>query len=344
GRSDKVSEGINEVVNGFCYLEKTVYIFDRLKGNRFVEVRTGDLIGVNCLVLSMKVEMDSAGAGPSGYYGFSSSPGWSAEQNKVFEHALARFELETPDRWEKVASCVPGKTAEDVRKHYELLVEDVDVIDAGRVALPPYSQNSYMPEWLSSDQSAPEFTTSSKSPFSVRGPSPKASEQERKKGVPWTEEEHRLFLMGLDKYGKGDWRSISRNFVVSRTPTQVASHAQKYFLRLTSGNKEKKRSSIHDITSVGDADLKQPPLQQASAITNSSVVTQSPGFVYPSSMGGPAMVNSMGPPTGPLMLAHNSLNPYSQKGLGGHSPRHMIHGSSLGVPQMGYPMQPTMHN
>ena len=45
----------------------------------------------------------------------------------------------------------------------------------------------------------------------------------------------RLFLLGLDKFGKGDWRSISRNFVISRTPTQVASHAQKYFIRLNFG-------------------------------------------------------------------------------------------------------------
>ena len=60
----------------------------------------------------------------------------------------------------------------------------------------------------------------------------------------------RLFLIGLQKYGKGDWRSISRNAVVSRTPTQVASHAQKYFLRLNSEKKEKKRSSIHDITAA----------------------------------------------------------------------------------------------
>ena len=30
-----------------------------------------------------------------------------------------------------------------------------------------------------------------------------------------------MFLLGLSKFGKGDWRSISRNFVVSRTPTQV---------------------------------------------------------------------------------------------------------------------------
>ncbi|GLT98658.1 hypothetical protein SLE2022_161530 [Rubroshorea leprosula] len=71
--------------------------------------------------------------------------------------------------------------------------------------------------------------------------------QERKKGIPWTEEEHRTFLLGLEKLGKGDWRGISRNFVTTRTPTQVASHAQKYFLRQASLNKKKRRSSLFDM-------------------------------------------------------------------------------------------------
>ncbi|KAJ6823008.1 BTB/POZ domain-containing protein [Iris pallida] len=73
--------------------------------------------------------------------------------------------------------------------------------------------------------------------------------QERKKGVPWTEEEHRSFLAGLEKLGKGDWRGISRSFVTTRTPTQVASHAQKYFLRQNSLNKKKRRSSLFDVGS-----------------------------------------------------------------------------------------------
>ncbi|WOH10790.1 hypothetical protein DCAR_0730262 [Daucus carota subsp. sativus] len=72
---------------------------------------------------------------------------------------------------------------------------------------------------------------------------------ERKKGTPWTEEEHRMFLLGLQKLGKGDWRGISRNFVISRTPTQVASHAQKYFIRQTNSTRRKRRSSLFDMVS-----------------------------------------------------------------------------------------------
>ncbi|KAK4766645.1 hypothetical protein SAY87_008287 [Trapa incisa] len=70
----------------------------------------------------------------------------------------------------------------------------------------------------------------------------------RKRGVPWTEEEHKLFLLGLERVGKGDWRGISRNFVRTRTPTQVASHAQKYFLRQSNLNRRRRRSSLFDIT------------------------------------------------------------------------------------------------
>ncbi|KAJ8773759.1 hypothetical protein K2173_006409 [Erythroxylum novogranatense] len=83
--------------------------------------------------------------------------------------------------------------------------------------------------------------------------------RERKKGVPWTQEEHRLFLLGLQKVGKGDWRGISRNFVKTRTPTQVASHAQKYFLRRSNQNRRRRRSSLFDVTTDT---LTSPPLEE----------------------------------------------------------------------------------
>ncbi|KAH7572462.1 hypothetical protein ACOSP7_015630 [Xanthoceras sorbifolium] len=78
-----------------------------------------------------------------------------------------------------------------------------------------------------------------------------APPRERRKGVPWTEEEHRIFLIGLEKLGKGDWRGISKNFVTTRTPTQVASHAQKYFLRHSTPNiiRKHRRSSLFDVGS-----------------------------------------------------------------------------------------------
>ena len=58
---------------------------------------------------------------------------------------------------------------------------------------------------------------------------------------------------------QGDWRGISRHFVQSRTPTQVASHAQKYFIRQNNLNKRKRRSSLFDIVSEAPAEPAKAP-------------------------------------------------------------------------------------
>ncbi|KAI3905190.1 hypothetical protein MKX01_017436 [Papaver californicum] len=89
----------------------------------------------------------------------------------------------------------------------------------------------------------------------VKGSS--SSCRERKKGVAWTEEEHKMFLLGLQKLGKGDWRGISRNYVITRTPTQVASHAQKYFIRQCNMSRRKRRSSLFDMVADESADAPQ---------------------------------------------------------------------------------------
>lgn len=203
---------------------------------------------------------------------------WTAEENKMFEDALALFDKETPDRWYNVASMIPGKTVNDVIKQYIELVEDITDIEAGLIPLPGYttstSSNSSTLEWINHDQEEGIFNKQFYSSSGKRNTSNRSSEYERKKGVPWTEQEHRQFLLGLKKYGKGDWRNISRNFVTTRTPTQVASHAQKYFIRQLSGGKDKRRSSIHDITTVNLTEMKSPSLENH--ISSSSPVNSVP--------------------------------------------------------------------
>ncbi|KAL0284395.1 UNVERIFIED_CONTAM: Transcription factor MYBS1 [Sesamum angustifolium] len=205
---------------------------------------------------------------------------WSREEEKAFENAIAMHWSDdcTEQNWSKIGCMVPSKSIQELKHHFEILVEDVAAIEAGDVPLPNYSAAGAGDERPSSclistnhyhEKDRPFMTTNpnfsgvgtNDSVSGRQGSSGKGggsgssrSEQERRKGIPWTEEEHRLFLLGLDKFGKGDWRSISRNFVISRTPTQVASHAQKYFIRLNSMNRDRRRSSIHDITSInGDA-------------------------------------------------------------------------------------------
>ncbi|KAL5544717.1 hypothetical protein UlMin_008501 [Ulmus minor] len=237
-----------------------------------------------------------------------SSTVWTKEEEKAFENAIAMHlteeeeegeeESKKDEQWDKIASMVPNKSMEEVKLHYQMLVDDVNAIEAGQIPVP-----NYVVEEASSSMSKVDSHGGSGdnkrlncghgSGFSSLGAHESSghggkggsrSEQERRKGIPWTEEEHRLFLLGLDKFGKGDWRSISRNFVISRTPTQVASHAQKYFIRLNSVNRDRRRSSIHDITSINNGDHQVSPHHQGAPITGQQTNPNPPSA---SAMGAP---------------------------------------------------------
>ncbi|XP_058764524.1 transcription factor SRM1-like [Vicia villosa] len=50
--------------------------------------------------------------------------------------------------------------------------------------------------------------------------------------IPWSQEEHDLFVMGLIEYGKAKWSKIAKHYVCHKTPQQVQSYARSLFKHL----------------------------------------------------------------------------------------------------------------
>ncbi|RZB41919.1 tRNase Z TRZ1 isoform X1 [Glycine soja] len=130
-----------------------------------------------------------------------SSSEWSREQDKAFKNALATHPEDDSDRWEKIAADVPGKTIEEIKQHYELLVEDINQIESGCVPLPSYNSSSEGSTSHASDEGAGKKGSGPGhySGESNHGTKASRSDQERRKGIAWTEDEHSSLEPGTEQ-------------------------------------------------------------------------------------------------------------------------------------------------
>jgi len=95
----------------------------------------------------------------------------------------------------------------------------------------------------------------------------------RPRGRPWTVEEHALFLDGLKAFGPSHWKEISVHYVKTRTPVQVASHAQKYFIHL---KKKEENARMRKKKSIFDTDTGGSPTTPLSPVESDEEEVSSP--------------------------------------------------------------------
>jgi SHAQKYF class myb-like DNA-binding protein len=95
---------------------------------------------------------------------------------------------------------------------------------------------------------------------------------------------YRLFLQGLNKHGKGRWKDISKDFVSTRTPAQIASHAQKYFKhkKEAAEKRRNRRTSIHDIAVDNNVTIASLPRAQQIEIPSIEQQNEIPQLTIPS--------------------------------------------------------------
>ncbi|MED6213247.1 hypothetical protein PIB30_091303 [Stylosanthes scabra] len=192
------------------------------------------------------------------------------------------FQEALKNRWEAVAARFPGKNPGQLQHHFQELLNDINLVKDG-CAWPPqiikditFQHSPISIPIISHQQQHMTTVTANKAaPPETMLPSSAMAAATREQNEPtndnriehrllrratgnnnerkvehWTQEEHRLFVKGLDEFGKSKWKEISKLYVGTRNPTQVASHAQKYFNHKKKSKGECRRKNIQEKTSM----------------------------------------------------------------------------------------------
>ncbi|KAI3458363.1 hypothetical protein Pfo_015026 [Paulownia fortunei] len=161
---------------------------------------------------------------------------------------------------------------------------------------------------------------------------------ERKKGKPWSEDEHRSFLVGLEKLGKGDWKGIANNFVPSRNSSQVASHAQKYFIRMAATEKKRRRSSVFDIPLT---DVNQPSQVTPGSQSDKAAESSQPGSSWAASSNNIGELKGLASIPAPVSTSERPpLSPMKRRGIPDF--RSMVYMPRVSSSTQGFPTQKVM--
>ncbi|KAH6927818.1 hypothetical protein HPB50_008954 [Hyalomma asiaticum] len=80
-----------------------------------------------------KLIMDSEGAGGAAV--------WQAEEQRLLEQALKTYPASTPDRWDRIAECVPTRSKKECMRRYKDLVELVKTKKAAQQAAAAAAQS-----------------------------------------------------------------------------------------------------------------------------------------------------------------------------------------------------------
>lgn len=133
---------------------------------------------------------------------FQSGNIWTFAEEKAFETAVAEgFDDSNDDHWMRISSKLPNKTVDELKQHFKDLMDDLSNIASGKIQQRATAAETPSPNAVGASNEGVYGGNKKVSPNGLKknGNSGKnsgvqggkTSEQERRKGIPWTEEEHR---------------------------------------------------------------------------------------------------------------------------------------------------------